>query len=54
MIVANDLTDEGSGFGTDTNRVTFITKDGVFPQELQSKEDVAGAIFDKVAEMQGR
>ena len=39
MIVANDLTDEGSGFGTDTNRVTFITKDGIFPQELQSDRD---------------
>ncbi len=28
MIVANDVTERGSGFGTDTNRVTFVKKDG--------------------------
>ena len=48
MIVANNLKEKGSGFGTDTNQVTFITKEGVFPQELQSKELVAKAIFDRI------
>ena len=28
MIVANDVTERGSGFGVDTNRVTFVRKDG--------------------------
>ena len=28
MIVANDVTEKGSGFGVDTNRVTFLRKDG--------------------------
>ena len=28
MIVANDVTKKGAGFGTDTNRVTFLRKDG--------------------------
>lgn len=28
MIVANDVTEEGAGFGTDTNRVVFIYPDG--------------------------
>lgn len=28
MIVANDVTEKGSGFGVDTNRVTFVRKDG--------------------------
>ena len=41
MIVANNLKEEGAGFGTDTNKVTFITKDGAFPQELASKEKIA-------------
>ncbi|MBO4235322.1 MAG: bifunctional phosphopantothenoylcysteine decarboxylase/phosphopantothenate--cysteine ligase CoaBC [Firmicutes bacterium] len=48
MIVANNLKEEGSGFGTDTNKVTFITKDGAFPQELATKEMVAKAIFDRI------
>ncbi len=48
MIVANNLKEEGSGFGTDTNKVTFITKDGAFPQELATKEKVAKAIFDRI------
>lgn len=28
MIIANDVTEKGSGFGVDTNRVTFVRKDG--------------------------
>ena len=48
MIVANNLKEAGSGFGTDTNKVTFITKDGAFPQELASKEIVAREIFDRI------
>ena len=28
MIVANDVTEKGAGFGTDTNRVTFLRRDG--------------------------
>ena len=28
MIVANDVTEKGSGFGTDTDRVTFVFPDG--------------------------
>lgn len=28
MIVANDVTEEGAGFGTDTNRVAFLRRDG--------------------------
>ncbi len=48
MIVANNLKQAGSGFGTDTNQVTFITRDGVFPQELMTKELVAKAILDRI------
>ncbi len=48
MIVANNLKQEGSGFGTDTNQVTFITKDGVYPESLKSKEEVAKELFDRI------
>ena len=51
MIVANNLKESGAGFGTDTNRVTFITKEGIEPQDIQSKEIVAKTIFDKIIEI---
>ena len=49
LIVVNDATEAGAGFGVDTNRVTFLHRDGtdeVLP--LQSKADVADAILDRV------
>ena len=47
MIVANSLKTEGAGFGTDTNAVTFITKDGKTELPLMSKIDVAMKILDR-------
>ena len=47
MIVANSLKTEGAGFGTDTNVVTLITKDGKTELPLMSKIDVAMKILDK-------
>lgn len=45
MIVANDVTQKGCGFGTDTNRVTFLRKDGsVEALPLMSKLAVAKRI----------
>lgn len=42
LIVLNSLKDEGSGFGKDTNKVTFISKAGHIDQKkLKSKEAVA-------------
>jgi len=47
FVVANDVSEPGSGFGTDTNRVTFVNQDGsVVAQPLMSKLDVAHAILD--------
>ena len=51
MIVANNLKKKGSGFGTDTNEVTFITTEGVFPEELKSKDMVAKSIFDRILDI---
>ncbi len=49
FIVANDVTQEGAGFATDTNIVTFIDRDGTVESlPLMSKEGVAAAILDKV------
>lgn len=50
LIVLNSLLDEGSGFGTDTNKVTFITRTSppdVKP--LKSKTEVALDIVTFVA-----
>ena len=48
MIVANNLRDAGSGFKTDTNAVTLITRDGHRSLELKSKAEVAKEIFDEI------
>lgn len=48
MIVANNLKDAGSGFKTDTNAVTLITRDGHRTLELKSKAEVAKEIFDEI------
>jgi phosphopantothenoylcysteine decarboxylase/phosphopantothenate--cysteine ligase len=45
MIVANDVTEKGAGFGCDTNVVTLIWKDGSSKRlPLMSKTAVAGRI----------
>lgn len=49
MIVANDVTVEGAGFGVDTNIVKFIKRDGSsIDLPIMSKEDVAHRILDEV------
>lgn len=48
MIVANNLKEAGAGFGTDTNIVTIITDRECISLPIMSKDDVAGAIVDKI------
>ena len=48
LIVANDVTRPGAGFGTDTNIATLITKDGMEEQPLQTKRELADRILDKI------
>lgn len=48
MIVANNLKVAGAGFGTDTNVVTIITEDSCEELPIMKKEEVAGAIFDRI------
>jgi phosphopantothenoylcysteine decarboxylase/phosphopantothenate--cysteine ligase len=48
-IVLNSLNDEGAGFGTPTNKITFIDKNSdIIPFELKSKEAVAQDIFREI------
>lgn len=49
MIVLNSLRDKGAGFGTDTNKITVFTANGVsksFP--LKSKREVAKDLLDMI------
>jgi phosphopantothenoylcysteine decarboxylase/phosphopantothenate--cysteine ligase len=48
LIVANDVTEPGAGFETDTNRVTFLTDDSRHATPLLSKTDVARELWDRV------
>ena len=43
LIVANTLEDAGAGFGTETNRVTLLSRNGSIEQTLplMKKEEVA-------------
>jgi phosphopantothenoylcysteine decarboxylase/phosphopantothenate--cysteine ligase len=49
LIVVNDATEPGAGFSVDTNRVTFVDRDGkTDEQPLLAKGDVADLILDRI------
>ena len=52
MIVANNLRQEGAGFGTDTNVVTILTKNNAVELPLLSKEEVADKLLDFILKEQ--
>lgn len=54
MIVANSLRTEGAGFGTDTNVVTILTREGAEPLEKMTKPEVAHRILDRISAMTGK
>ncbi|MBA3236190.1 MAG: bifunctional phosphopantothenoylcysteine decarboxylase/phosphopantothenate--cysteine ligase CoaBC [Chloroflexi bacterium] len=50
LLVANDVAEAGSGFGTETNRVSILAADGSCEDlPLQSKRAVADRLLDRVA-----
>lgn len=52
MIVANDVTLPGAGFGSDTNVIKLLYPDGrVEELPLQSKAELAGIILDKICDL---
>ena len=48
MICANSLTQEGAGFGTDTNILTIITMQSEIALPMLSKEEIAHKILDQI------
>ena len=52
LIVANDITDADSGFGTDTNRVSLVDR-GLNVEELPllTKYDVSNRVLDRVVKL---
>jgi phosphopantothenoylcysteine decarboxylase/phosphopantothenate--cysteine ligase len=55
LFVANDVTEPGSGFAVDTNRVTLIDRTGKAEElPLMSKREVADRVLDRVVGMMGK
>ncbi len=55
LVVANDVTRNGAGFGTDTNEVILLAKSGKSESlPLLSKREVAERILDRIEAMRGR
>jgi phosphopantothenoylcysteine decarboxylase / phosphopantothenate---cysteine ligase len=50
LLVANDVAEPGSGFGTETNRISILAADGSRDDlPLMTKREVADRILDRVA-----
>ena len=49
LMVANDVTMPGAGFGVDTNVVTLIDAEGMTSLPLLTKREVADKILDAIA-----
>ncbi len=54
MICANNLKVRGAGFGTETNVITMITRDGETELPLMSKDEAAKEIFTKILELRSK
>jgi phosphopantothenoylcysteine decarboxylase/phosphopantothenate--cysteine ligase len=50
LIILNSLNDEGAGFGTDTNKITFISHTETTELPLKLKTDLAKDIVKKIKE----
>lgn len=48
MIAANNLKEAGAGFGTDTNIITVITKDGSETLPIMTKDEAAHSLIDRI------
>jgi phosphopantothenoylcysteine decarboxylase / phosphopantothenate---cysteine ligase len=51
MIVANDVTKKGAGFGSDDNQATIITKEKTNELPLMSKTELSNKILDEIIEL---
>jgi len=48
MIAANNLKQDGAGFGVDTNIITLITENDEVQLEKMTKDTAAAKIFDYI------
>lgn len=48
LIVANNLKEQGAGFGTDTNIVTLLSPTDTLQLPILSKDEVAGSLLDYI------
>ncbi|MGB4442437.1 MAG: bifunctional phosphopantothenoylcysteine decarboxylase/phosphopantothenate--cysteine ligase CoaBC [Coriobacteriia bacterium] len=53
LIVANDVSDPSLGFGTDDNRVLFVTREGVERTRVQPKRVIAREVVDRAVGLMG-
>ncbi len=51
MIIANNLNDDGAGFGVDTNKISIITKDKTQSLDVLPKKQVAIEVLNKALEI---
>ncbi|MEK6201753.1 MAG: bifunctional phosphopantothenoylcysteine decarboxylase/phosphopantothenate--cysteine ligase CoaBC, partial [Desulfobulbaceae bacterium] len=51
LIAVNDIGSAHTGFEVDSNQVTLLDKEGIFPLPLVSKEQTADLIWDHVVKM---
>ena len=54
MIVANNLNEEGAGFGVDTNKVTIITEENTKSFEILTKKQVAVEVLNQALDIYKR
>ena len=49
LVVGNDVSVEGLGFGSDTNRVWLVSADGAEELPIQTKTSIARELWDRIA-----
>ena len=55
MVVANDITKTGVGFGSDYNQVTLVFPDGKSVRtQKRTKSEISAMILDKIEEKIGK
>lgn len=53
LMVANDVSDPSLGFGTDDNRVLFVTREGVERTDVMPKRAIARELLDRAVVLLG-
>ncbi len=53
LAVANDVTEPGAGFDSDTNKVSIVTQEETVSLPMMTKAEVACAILDRVEKLLG-